>query len=122
MSEKPISPLRRRMLEDTDVRRRHRPPAAAASASSMMYPVDNTFWTKLKDFIDYEPVSAIDPELRGVLASIGITWRQPFKPTGEAAGTVARGGRDRSQDDHGSLRQLGRPDGRNLLLQETGSK
>jgi hypothetical protein len=27
---------------------------------------------KLKAFVDCEPVSAIDPELRGVLASIGI--------------------------------------------------
>ena len=82
MSEKPISPLRRRMLEDIDVRRRHRPPGSGKRVD-MMYPVDNTFWTKLKDFIDYEPVSAIDPELRGVLASIGIIKGQPFKPTGK---------------------------------------
>jgi hypothetical protein len=47
----------------------------------MMYPVDNTFWTKLKAFVEYEPVSSIDPELRGVLASIGIVKGQPFNPS-----------------------------------------
>ena len=26
----------------------------------MMYPVDNTYWTKLKAFVDYEPTSAVD--------------------------------------------------------------
>jgi hypothetical protein len=46
----------------------------------MMYPVDGAFWTKLKTFIDYEPASAIDPELRGVLASIGMIKGQPFDP------------------------------------------
>src|SRR5262249_22039615 len=47
---------------------------------NMMYPVDGAFWTKLKAFIDYEPASAIDPELRGVLASIGMIKGQPFNP------------------------------------------
>ena len=39
---------------------------------SMMYPDDIRYWTKLKEFVDYEPVYAIDPEVRGALASIGI--------------------------------------------------
>jgi hypothetical protein len=56
-------------------------PNASGRRINMMYPVDKAFWTKLKDFVDYEPVSAIDPELRGVLASIGIVSGQPFKPT-----------------------------------------
>ena len=47
----------------------------------MMYPTDFTFWEKLKAFVDYEPVESITPELRGVLASIGIVRGQPFKPT-----------------------------------------
>ena len=48
---------------------------------NMMYPTDFVFWEKLKKFIDYEPVEAIDPELRGVLASIGIVKGQPFVPS-----------------------------------------
>ncbi|MEZ5864498.1 MAG: hypothetical protein R3D25_10700 [Geminicoccaceae bacterium] len=43
-------------------------PNASSQRVDMMYPVDNTYWTKLKEFVDYEPVGAIDPELRGVLA------------------------------------------------------
>jgi hypothetical protein len=45
-----------------------------------MYPVDNTYWTKLKAFVDYEPVSAIDSELGDVLASIGISKGHRFNP------------------------------------------
>jgi hypothetical protein len=47
-------------------------PNGSGRRVNMMYPTDNTYWTKLKEFVDYEPVAAIDPELRGVLASIGI--------------------------------------------------
>ena len=47
---------------------------------NMMYPTDFAFWEKLKAFVDYEPVEAITPELRGVLASIGIVKGQPFEP------------------------------------------
>ena len=57
-------------------------PNASGIRLDMMYPTDETYWTKLKEFVDYEPVSAIDPELRGVLASIGIVNGQPFEPTG----------------------------------------
>lgn len=56
-------------------------PDASGRALNMMYPVDNAYWSKLKAFVDYEPVEAIDPELRGVLASIGIIKGEPFKPT-----------------------------------------
>ncbi|WP_431279411.1 DUF1254 domain-containing protein [Leifsonia poae] len=56
-------------------------PNASGIRLNMMYPTDASYWTKLKDFIDYEPVSAIDPELRGVLASIGIIKGQPFDPS-----------------------------------------
>ena len=56
-------------------------PNASGKRVNMMYPTDKSYWTKLKEFVDYEPVSAIDPELRGVLASIGIVKGQPFKPT-----------------------------------------
>ena len=56
-------------------------PNGSGKRVDMMYPVDFTFWEKLKTFVDYEPVNAIAPELRGVLASIGIVKDQPFKPT-----------------------------------------
>lgn len=56
-------------------------PNAAGKRVNMMYPTDFSFWEKLKDFVDYEPVEAIHPELRGVLASIGIVKGTPFAPT-----------------------------------------
>ncbi|WP_430647181.1 DUF1254 domain-containing protein [Agromyces sp. GXS1127] len=56
-------------------------PNASGIRLDMMYPTDSTYWTKLKEFVDYEPVAAIDPELRGVLASIGIIKGRPFEPT-----------------------------------------
>jgi hypothetical protein len=55
-------------------------PNASGIRLDMMYPTDFAYWTKLKEFIDYEPVIAIDPELRGVLASIGIIKGEPFDP------------------------------------------
>lgn len=47
----------------------------------MQYPVDSSYWAKLKKFVDHEPVSSISLELRGVLASIGIIKGKPFEPT-----------------------------------------
>jgi hypothetical protein len=56
-------------------------PNASGVRVNMMYPTDFAYWTKLKAFVDYESVTAIDPELRGVLASIGIVKGEPFEPT-----------------------------------------
>ncbi|WP_209505951.1 MULTISPECIES: DUF1254 domain-containing protein [unclassified Ruegeria] len=56
-------------------------PNGSGKRVDMMYPVDFAYWTKLKEFVDYEPVGAISPELRGVLASIGIVKGEPFEPT-----------------------------------------
>lgn len=56
-------------------------PNASGVRVNMMYPTDFEYWTKLKKFVDYEPIIAIDPELRGVLASIGIIKGNPFEPT-----------------------------------------
>jgi hypothetical protein len=56
-------------------------PNGSGKRVNMMYPVDSNYWAKFKDFADYEPVSAIDSELRGVLASIGIIKGQSFQPT-----------------------------------------
>jgi len=56
-------------------------PNGSGKRIDMMYPTDFAYWEKLKKFVDYEPVEAIVPELRGVLASIGIIKNQPFEPT-----------------------------------------
>jgi hypothetical protein len=56
-------------------------PNASGIRLNMMYPTDFEYWTKLKEFVDYEPVSAIEPELRGVLASIGIVKDRAFEPS-----------------------------------------
>jgi hypothetical protein len=75
-------------------------PNGSGKRVNMMYPVDNTYWTKLKAFVDYEPASAIDPELRGP----GLdrhhqgTALQPDRPT---AGAAEESGRDRAEDHYG---------------------
>jgi hypothetical protein len=56
-------------------------PNGSGKRVNMMYPIDDAFWDKMKAFVDYESVGAISPELRGVLASIGIVKGKPFKPT-----------------------------------------
>jgi hypothetical protein len=56
----------------------------------MMYPTDFSYWEKLKAFIDYEPVEAIAPEVRGILASIGIIKGVPFNPDAQARQTLTR--------------------------------
>ena len=38
------------------------------------------YWQKLKALIDYEPVEFLAPEVRGMLAAIGIIKGQPFAP------------------------------------------
>ncbi len=56
-------------------------PNASGKRINMMYPTDSTYWDKLKTFVDYEPIAAITPELRGVLAAIGIIKGKPFTLT-----------------------------------------
>ena len=56
-------------------------PDGSGKRINMMYPTDNSYWTKLKALVDYEPDSAFDPLTRGVLANIGIVKGQPFAPT-----------------------------------------
>src|SRR5271166_4323778 len=55
-------------------------PNASNIRVNMMYPTDFSYWQKLKAFVDYEPVAAITPEVRGVFASIGIIKGVPFTP------------------------------------------
>jgi len=54
---------------------------ASGKRIDMQYPVDYTYWTKLKKFVDYESYQSISPEIRGVLAAIGIIKGKPFAPT-----------------------------------------
>ena len=88
-------------------------PNGSGKRINMMYPVDNTFWTKLKAFVDYEPVSSIDPELRGVLASIGIVKGQSFNPDVKQQELLKKAVETAPRMIL-ALRQLGRPDRRNL--------
>ncbi|WP_442504177.1 DUF1254 domain-containing protein [Marinivivus vitaminiproducens] len=92
-------------------------PNGSGRRINMMYPVDNTYWTKLKAFVDYEPVSAIAPELRGVLASIGIVKGQPFEPT-EKQQELLRRAVETAPRMIMALRQTGRPDGRNRYYED----
>lgn len=93
-------------------------PNGSGKRVNMMYPVDNAFWAKLKSFVDYEPVSAIDPELRGVLASIGIIKGQPFNPSPKQQELLKKAV-ETAPKMILAERQLGRPDGRNLYYKDT---
>lgn len=92
-------------------------PDASGKRVDMMYPVDKAYWSKLKDFVDYEPVSAIDPELRGVLASIGIIKGLPFKPTARQEELLQKAVTTAPRMIMAN-RQLGRSDGRNLYYKD----
>ncbi|MBF8757399.1 DUF1254 domain-containing protein [Pseudomonas guariconensis] len=92
-------------------------PDASGKSLNMMYPTDNTYWTKLKEFVDYEPVEAITPELRGVLASIGIVKGEPFKPTDKQQALLKKAV-ETAPRMIVALRQLGRDDKRNLYYKD----
>lgn len=92
-------------------------PDGSGKRINMMYPVDNTYWTKLKTFVDYEPASAIDPELRGVLASIGIIKGQPFNPN-QKQQELLKKAVETAPKMIMATRQLGRPDGRTLYYKD----
>lgn len=92
-------------------------PDGSTKRIEMMYPVDKSYWSKLKDFVDYEPVAAIEPETRGVLASIGIIKGQPFKPTARQQELLQKAVTTAPRMIMAN-RQLGRPDGRNLYYKD----
>lgn len=92
-------------------------PDGSGQRVNMMYPVDSSYWTKLKEFVDYEPLSAIDPELRGVLASIGIVKGEPFEPTARQQELLQKAV-EIAPKMILAQRQLGRPDGRNLYYED----
>jgi hypothetical protein len=88
-------------------------PNASGKRINMMYSTDNTYWEKLKAFVDYEPVSAIDTELRGVLAGIGIVKGQPFTPDARQQALLKKAV-ETAPRMLLAIRQLGRQDKRNL--------
>jgi hypothetical protein len=73
---------------------RNRPPMKFPNASpvriNMMYPTDFSFWEKLKRFIDYEPVGCLEPNVRGMLASLGIIKDVPFNPDSKKRDILTR--------------------------------
>ena len=86
-------------------------PNASGTRVNMMYPTDFEYWTKLKAFIDYEPVESINAELRGVLASIGIVKGKPFEPNDWQRAQLDKALIDAPKMILASA-QLGREDGR----------
>lgn len=92
-------------------------PNASGVRVNMMYPTDFAWWTKLKQFVDDEPVTAIEPELRGVLAALGIIKGHPFEPADwqreELEKAVAAAPRMIL-----ATTQLGRTDRRNLYYED----
>src|ERR1035438_953222 len=65
-------------------------PNGSSVRANMMYPTDFSYWEKLKAFVDYEPVASIPPEVRGILASIGIIKGEPFTPDAAAKAALTK--------------------------------
>lgn len=102
-----------------EVERRIKPmqfPNGSGRRVNMMYPVDNSYWTKLKAFVDYEPVECIAPEIRGVLAGIGIVKGQNFSPDARQQ-ALLRQAVEKAPRMIMATRQLGRSDTRQLYYE-----
>jgi hypothetical protein len=54
--------------------------SASGLAFNTVHPNDYTFYEHLNEVIQYEPMDMLDPETRGLFASIGIEKGKPFKP------------------------------------------
>lgn len=65
-------------------------PNASFVPVNMLAPTGFTYWEKLKEFLDYEPVECMAPEVRGMLASIGIIKGEPFDPDGRKKEILSR--------------------------------
>lgn len=92
-------------------------PNASGKRINMMYPTDFEFWTKMKDFVDYEPYSAIPANTRGVLAFLGIKKGEPFNPTAKQKELLNRAVKMAPKLVL-AQRQLGREDKRNLYYND----
>jgi hypothetical protein len=70
-------------------------PDASGIELDMLFPRDGSFFYRLADFIEYEPVDSADMYLRGMMASLGIRKGQTFEPDErmreilDAAGRIA---------------------------------
>jgi hypothetical protein len=92
-------------------------PNASGRRLDMMYPTDATYFDKFKQFVDYEPIETITPELRGVLASIGIVKDRPFEPTKRQRELLENAVRTAPKMIM-AKRLLGRPDRRELYYHD----
>ncbi|KAF9888649.1 hypothetical protein FE257_008407 [Aspergillus nanangensis] len=92
-------------------------PNGSGKHINMMYPTDNSYWTKLKAFVDYEPVESIDPVTRGILASVGIIKGFPFEPNDKQNAALQRAV-EASPRMILAGRQLGWPDKRDLYYKD----
>ena len=54
--------------------------SASGQVFNTIHSNDSSFYEELHTVIDREPIGVIDPETRGLLASIGIRKGQPFAP------------------------------------------
>jgi hypothetical protein len=88
-------------------------PNGSGKQVNMMYPTDSSYWSKLKIFVDYEPVASIDPVTRGILANIGIRKGEPFEPSDRQKELLQKAVETAPKMIMAN-RQLGRPDKRNL--------
>lgn len=52
----------------------------SGEAFTVIHPTDASFYEALAEVVHEEPLDAIDPETRGLLAAIGIRKDQPFAP------------------------------------------
>ena len=51
--------------------------------------MDYVFWEELNEQIQAEPIEGLDPEIRGLLATIGIRKGQEFNPDARMQGILA---------------------------------
>jgi hypothetical protein len=86
-------------------------PNASNIRVNMMYPTDFSYWEKLKAFVDYEPAEFIAPEVRGILASIGIIKGVPFNPDDATKEALSKAVETASKMIY-AWRLAGRPDGK----------
>src|SRR6516225_2357945 len=93
-TSKPVATAEMTRVYPLGMPERERPamkfPNAAPVRVNMMYPTDFTYWEKLKKFIDYEPVAALEMNVRGMLASLGIIKGQPFNPNSRLRDILSR--------------------------------
>jgi hypothetical protein len=92
-------------------------PNGSGKHVDMMYPVDMSYWSKLKEFVDYEPTSAIPAETGGVLASIGIIKGKPFAPSKAQKDLLLKAVLTAPRMIM-AMRQLGRPDKRERYYED----